>query len=119
MKNYFQLALIVSLGVHALLLVGVPQNLFLDHNPRPRAQPEIKFVDMPDLPTPKIATLPKPSTSPEPPPYLSLKEKALNLAKQTKDIFTKSLFAPKAASNKEVTFLKPTEKLDTLPAYVS
>jgi len=115
MNNYFNIALVLSIGIHLILLGGLPFNLIRSKK-EPSRQPKIEFIKIQEQ---KSIRLAKETSFKKPPPYLDIKKELLNIEKTNEPLFKKPVAKSSLINAKEVVFLKSKEALDSLPAYIN
>lgn len=118
MRNYFNIALGLSISIHIIILGGVPINLPIFRN-QSLPQPKTEFIPVKkELPKRNLQIV-KESSLKEPPPYLDLQKQLLNLKKARKTALKKPSINNTILNTKEVVFIKSREELDAYPAYVN
>lgn len=118
MRNYFNIALGLSITVHIIVLAGVPINQFLFRD-QSLPQPKTEFMRVKKEAPKKDLQITKETSLKEPPPYLDLQKQLLNLKKTSKVALKKPSIDNTILNAKEVVFIKSREELDAYPAYVN
>ncbi len=122
MNNWFNIALTISISIH-IAIVGIAAYTSFDfkknNTEQKREETEIKFTNVKPEQEKKQNLNDKRRIIKEPPPYLDLKEQLVNLEKTSKPQLKKPEIKDITMAKRKVVFNKPTEQLDSMPAYIN
>jgi len=118
MKSFFNLALLLSAGIHIIIIGFSPYNPF-DFTKTFNKDPKTEFTKIEQKELKEEINLADKVHLQEPPPYLDIKNQLVTLKKTEKPILQKPQITRPERSKKSVVFTKPPQKLDSIPAYIN
>ncbi len=118
MKSFFNIALILSAGIHIAIIGFSPFNPFDFYRNVPE-DPKTEFIKIEQRQIKKEAKLSNKTPLKEPPPYLDLKDQLVSLKKTENIMLEKPQIERPERNKKSVIFTKPRQKLDSMPAYIN
>ena len=114
MRNYFNWALVISIGIHLIILTGIPNFYSPSFKKTKLTPPKTEFIE---IKKEKI-NLPQKFFSETPPPYLELK-KSLSQIRKIESISLKKIKLQTTILNpKELVLTKTKQELDSYPPYM-
>ncbi len=116
MKSYFPLALVISLGVHIVIIGGLPHFPLSSFKKSPLKSPETKFIEVKK----KEINPPKKIFSKIAPPYLDVKKELFSTSETKNNSFRKIKLKNDILLNpKELILTKTKQDLDSYPPYMN
>ncbi|MCD6539455.1 MAG: TonB C-terminal domain-containing protein [Candidatus Omnitrophica bacterium] len=116
MKNYFPLALVISLGIHIVIIGGLSHFPLSSFKKPSLKSPETKFIEVKK----KKITSPKKIFSKIPPPYLDVKKEFFLSPEKKNNSFKKIQLKNDVLLNlKELILTKTKQELDSYPPYMN
>jgi TonB family protein len=122
MNKWFNIALGISIGIHAAFVGIAAFNSFSLNRDKPRLKKEetqIEFTQILPQEQEKKTSISRNLIVKEPPPYMDIKEQLTSLKKTAESEFREIEIENTTQEKRRVVFNKPEESLDSMPAYVS